>query len=64
MKRQQLMAEFSSYKLDSSIIENIRIHNLEFGNWERNPNNRNRFTQILNDELVNGSNLTKQTSNK
>lgn len=63
-KKHQLMAEFSSYELDSSIIENIRIHNLEFGNWQRNPNNRNRFTQILNDELVNDSNLTKQTSNK
>ena len=59
MKRQQLMTEFSSYELDSSIIENIKIHNLECGNWKRNFNNRNRFAQILNDELVNYSSLTR-----
>ena len=54
MKKHQLMtSSFSSYKFDDSIIDKIRIHNLEFGNWQRNPNNRNRFTQILNDEFAN-----------
>lgn len=57
MKQQQLMTEFSSYELDSSIIDNIRIHNLEFGNWQHYPNNKVIFSQILNDELGNDSNI-------
>ena len=64
MKKHQLMTQFSSYKLDDFSIDNIRIHNLEFGNWQSKPNNRNIFTDILNDELVNDSNLTKQTNHK
>ena len=64
MKKHQLMTQFSSYKLDDFSIDNIRIHNLEFGNWQSKPNNIDIFTNMLNDELVNDSNLTKQTNNK
>lgn len=51
----QVVDEFLPY------TNNIRIHNLEFGNWESKFDNINKFTQILNDELDNDSNVTKRT---
>ena len=52
MNQHQLMTEFKSYELDSSIIDySIKIHNINFGNWASPTGNREKFSEIINSEL-------------
>jgi len=60
------MNSLNEFALDendaSSIAKNIHIHNnIDFGNWGH-PENRNRFSNILKEELDKDLYRTEQTT--